>query len=67
MNTHLPNPSASSKKNISCVQTIFDRVQYFLNVVKYFWPCSKNIEHGQKDLCMVKFFFELADGIGISY
>ena len=62
------------------VQKYFDRVQYFLNMNKFFWPWSKVIfylidlhiwawskifDHIQKILNVVKKFFELADGIGI--
>ena len=35
-------------------------------MVKYIWPLSKNIEHGQKILNAAKNFFEQADGLGIS-
>ena len=37
-----------------------------LCMVKNIWPHSKNIELSQKILNAIKFFFELADGLGIS-
>ena len=37
----------------------------YLSMFKKIWPHSKNIEHGQKNLNATKFFFELADGLGI--
>ena len=46
-NKFMPNPSASSKKNWLCSK-FFDHVQYFLNVGKYFWPCSNMQIHKVK-------------------
>ena len=39
----------------------------YLRMVKNIWPHSKNIELGQKILNTTKQFFELADGLGISF
>ena len=36
-----------------------------LTMVKNIWPQSKNIDCGQKSLNASKFFFDLADGLGI--
>jgi hypothetical protein len=46
----MPNPSAGSKTKMAVLKNFWTRSIY-LNVVKYFWPCSN------MKICKVKYYF----------
>ena len=59
----IPIPSASSKIFWQCSK-FFDHLQYFLNVFKYFWPCSNmQIHKLQSHFCQWSKTFECVQKI----